>query len=150
MRDRARGRQNYCQVQDSRTDPLQPCLEFPPWCRESEDLRTSPSKARVRLKAGSLFCSSLPISRKMPSSLWAEKGCGPHLPLPAIPRMLPWCPQAPCHGKARPPLLHLRLASGPHPLPPSPPPQPISRRRPDLIKSVAMVKYQLLFSSIGI
>lgn len=134
MRDRARGRQNYCQVQDSRT----PCLEFPPWCRESEDLRTSPSRVRVRLKAGSLFCSSLPISRKMPSSLWAGKGCGPYLPLPAIPRMpigvLPW------EGLPT-------SASRPHP---SHHPQPNSSRRPDLMKSVAMVKYQLLFSSIGI
>lgn len=77
-------------------------LEFPPWCRESEDLRTSPSKARVRLKAGSLFCSSLPISRKMPSSLWAGKGCGAYLPLPSIPRVLPWYPQAPCRWEGPP------------------------------------------------
>lgn len=30
----------------------------------------------MRLKAGNLFCSSLPSSRKMPSNLWQRRGRG--------------------------------------------------------------------------
>lgn len=42
----------------------------------SEDLRTCCSRASVRLKAGSLFCSSLPSSRNMPSNLCPGRGRG--------------------------------------------------------------------------
>lgn len=61
----------------------------------SEDLRICRSRASVRLKAGSLFCSSRSNSRKMPSSLWPRKGCSWSVPPPSCPQRVlspphPW------------------------------------------------------------
>lgn len=120
----------------------------------SEDLRICRSRASVRLKAGSLFCSSRSNSRKMPSSLWPRKGCSWSVPPPSCPQRVlspphPW-PMARRGtwgaltmemGSASP------LGSRPH-LSPLPFCAPTSQA--DLMKSVAMVKYQPLFSSIGI
>lgn len=56
--------------------------------------------------------------------------------------------ERPSHGDG---LSHSPLGSPPHlPAPPRPSPPSHPHPQPDLMKSVAMVKYQPLFSSIGI
>lgn len=101
----------------------------------------------MRLKAGSLLCSSLPSSRKMPSSLQPPKkhDCQHLLPAPlwGSGEALVWdglsylCLSLllGCRTTTRPPHISRGSLSIPS--------------EPDLMNSVAMVKYQPLFSSTG-